>query len=312
MKVSILLLSVIFSISSLIAMENDSALAECPMNSGGIQSLEDNTAHKLQAEKNLARLLEDPQGLLAEMKQIRKNFSAEMSKYGADFNETTHRQVVQDFEKECTFFLLTECAAESCLLRRSNNPRYRAAFEDRVANALSDKLSNDTLIRCLSYGSGGLLSDFRILSKALSKKPCAQLKIDLIDTLFKPELLGAVHEEEFSHNPRIGTLFIEQFTRQLKNNFSQAAISVSVHSSIVNYCNQYAKTMRREAPDMIFAADIDSDSGYNDYNKLCFNMLRIKPHAYNLLLSKKASDKASLDTLSISNGKLSVHSEEIK
>ncbi|MFA6066039.1 MAG: hypothetical protein WC707_02540 [Candidatus Babeliaceae bacterium] len=208
MKINVLLLSVVFSIFSLTAMERNTAytaLAKCCAMGNKLQrgvifhearNIPNAEAlivlQKTQEEKILHALLTNPQVALQYAYKVYHQCCNELHTSDAKNNNVSElmQKIITQFEKECPIFFLGECDQEDssrgCILSRSHEPKNRAAYEKHVVGALLKILSANKLTQYASCASGGLFQDLVVLSKALHEKPDAQIDIHLIDAKFMP------------------------------------------------------------------------------------------------------------------------------
>lgn len=138
-------------------------------------------------------ILCDPAHTFQHLKPMRKSFYAQLKKDAFDSipsDQNPHillDQRIKKAEQHAPYLLLSECDYKdengSCTLSRSSNPQFRKHYENTVANALLTKLQKSKdAVSYVSFGCGEKFQDLVILTKALSQKPDAHLKIHLIDS----------------------------------------------------------------------------------------------------------------------------------
>lgn len=151
-------------------------------------------------------ILTDPQAILDLNSKVcddcMKAVQNQLSKKGIDLEakELTDKQIdmfvgsfethCTDHEKEAPLFFIGECQAQefcSCMFTRSINPQYRERYEDTVvADLVEVSSSGSKPVSYASFGSGGMFTDLRIITKFLAKHPDANFSIHLIDGQYMP------------------------------------------------------------------------------------------------------------------------------
>lgn len=122
-----------------------------------------------------------------------------------------YKKIIQQIETIIpTFriFMLGECTKQdfsACKLSRLCIPRYRRSYENKVCNALNQKMqeAKSMPVHYVSFACGGLFSDLIVLTKTLTKNPEANIVINLID---------------LEHSPHVVALDIQKNTRQVTEN----------------------------------------------------------------------------------------------
>ncbi len=265
-----------------------------------------------QSDNLLATLLNNPSNCLNHLCDINEQFESACndkklmeSNYADDQISLTLESLIQSHEKKSPIFLLSE---SKCLLTRTLNPQYREQFEERVVGQLVAKLESSTdTVQYVGFGSGGMYQDLIILCKALESKPRASLSIHLIDC---PKNQSAEYREGMEYIKKMNQVkYIKaenrtrQFTTFLQKAFPHAQITLQLHKNDDAYLD-YIKQHNLPYPDVICAADIDSQPGITDYVFLTKTILEKKPDTDNTLLEEKISGqhgntKANLITISL-------------
>ncbi|MFH1832324.1 MAG: hypothetical protein ABH827_06010 [bacterium] len=148
-------------------------------------------------DKNFLKLvIENPVSVLDKIEQTGKLADVELEKVdikNAKPEERCkiYREITRKCETDCPIFLLEECRREefsSCVFSRKDDPIFRQKFEDKVVEALVEKINNnpDRSIQYVSFGPGGCFQDLVIIAKALAQNPKAKISIHLIDPSFEP------------------------------------------------------------------------------------------------------------------------------
>lgn len=306
------LLTIIFSISSLMAMN-------------------DNQRNK----RILNDLLSDQKIVLKNISETRDQFfnaASLMTQCNPDEFINDARKLIKEFEEKSPLFFLRECENVTCFLTRSINPEYRTYYAKCVSNALVKKISPKRSVRYAMYGPSLFFQDLVILCQALDKKPDARIHIDAIDPLFesyekirtilrkspKIQLNDYIDCVEFYRKMSVrqiqqkDTLNIEetissiesgihQFLRYLRTTFPQATLSLSVHSSALNYCI-YGVRNKLQLPDVFVAGDTGGEEGV-EFVSLCKHLVTCKPEMYNCAFTKNDSN-ALIESVCIKNGKV--------
>lgn len=207
------------------------------------------------------------------------------------------RETIEKLGRISPISQLNECGTIFCTMSRAFNPTIRNEYEECV----SEKLSTYTTATYTSFGSSGLLQDFIILAKALEKNPKMSLTVHLIDVQYAtyalclkkitgsyvvdetdlniaPLLPELVKEKaSFSHqnNTKAKKRFcneflaaevkVQQFNRALRQYFPEAPLTILVHGSKENYCNDIKESSREHA-DILTAIDIFDDLDAQQYN----------------------------------------------
>lgn len=205
------------------------------------------------------------------------------------------------YEQQSPIFLVGECIQEGfgpCLLSRTYDPRYRTAFENKIAQAVLTKLQTTAApLNYVSFAHGGMYQDLVIFAKILAKNPNANLNIHFIDIQNTPyvkarSLLGngreisqtycididpcrdklvacakkkggaqgkdSVIADNLDRTCILAESRFKEVVNFLQKTFPKAHLSLQIHSSSENYL-KYREKNNLPLPDIVTAADIQDD-----------------------------------------------------
>jgi len=228
------------------------------------------------------------------------------------------------YEQVAPFFMIDDCAKESCILARCNNPNFRKVFERRASLALQEKITDypDRPINYTSFCPSGTLSELIILAQTLQQHPKAHINIHLIEKGYKesidarkamgctlnigPEQHLFLDERDISFYLRnlplscdfnekrrlfISILFAEtlyrQFISYLTNTFWNAKLSLYFYQSIDEYL--YHSPFAADVLTTVDIANEDYDS--HSYGLLCLATLQANPESTNIALDDLLIDE---------------------
>lgn len=287
----------------------------------------------------LDALLRDPQKALQKFDETKSILQANVP-----FDRLTSKEskgYLEQLEKECPLFLVSECTTPTCVLTRSYNPQYRQQFETYVVQEIEKqhqlKPESGTPVGYVSFASGSMFQDLVILTKALTRCPNACIDIHLIDTNYLcyteacrllgkrksidtsykvTDNLGAITADISSTLPynsdqiRGICYFTEGRSKQLlsylQRTFPHSTLSLSLHSTAQEYL-ECTKQTQTESPDIVIAADIVDDTtaythGTTHYMFLCKEALKRNPLSQNIWLEKTDHGRVSLIQVSLQEG----------
>lgn len=251
---------------------------------------------------------------------------------------TAHRQIkelAQKYERDCPFFLLSECSQFGCYpcpLSRTYQPKYRNTFETKAVSLLLTQLNvNQRQTNYTSFASGWGFQDLVILTKTLAKKPDANLAIHLIDihntkyVNFTESLNRRQITKDFNvdvtplmeQNSKIDINLLndirknyisleianKQILSWLTKTFPNAQITLHIHENAQGYLN-FLNKHNMEYPDVVATADIQDqvsldNQAISDYKNLCVQTLQKKPTSDNVWLAHNTYKTASIITMNM-------------
>ncbi len=242
-------------------------------------------------------LLTNPIQVLEKNNSLKKKFCSLIT-------SQQNNQMVEQYEKVCPIFFLTECASP-CPIGRKENPHLRATFEKRVSALLVEKIETNATktIEYVIFASGSLFSELIVVLQTLIQKPNANINVHLIDS-------SNCHN--CSSSMCLSKMERDQFMKLLQYTFPNATLSSSMYSSTHDYLQN---NINITSIDVVSAADFMDTIGWSrrshrDYVALCLAALKKNPLASNLWLDR-GNEEHSVVLTTISSEKLNDNSVEI-
>ena len=305
--------------------------------------------HNKQTTEPLETLLNNPLTSLQDLGRVKNQFVSDLNT--KKLNDCSHSDtkaleelvaLIQLHEKMSPIFLLGECEFKTCLLSRIREPKHRDLFENRVVEALVDKLTHrNEPVQYVGFGSGGMYTDLVILCKALTKaltlKPNVSIALHLIDPQYKffdtvrnemtldnqvnanintPNQINEFLESlSTQYGDKTGKVFQVLYTKDdctarqlltfLQKSFPDAQLTLHLHRDRETYLDYIRKDASPLYPDVICAVDIGDGSpkSFQDYAHLVSLQ---DTDANNMLLLKGRVGKKKSDNVTAQFGTCSL------